>query len=681
MVLRNRTKTANRSGMSLAVVMMAAAMFALLVVAVTKFMENAAKSQTGISMRAQAQDFINQLRYSLAKPEVCKAIMDLTAADLVFTPATSASPEPVTLLLPKIVYAGQDLIPERVGGTGSATRLNGLDLFLRDALLIVGQNVAAGTSNDFTSNLVLALDVLNGKKRVTGSASHVIKIPISITAQRLDPTSTTDFRVRAVSCASASEDFRPMEACIKMGGRWLTGEYMKKWDATAGIFIDNSRCNFGGEMILSQTEMPGDPASTSASPAPDAIPYKGGTNQLGERVEQCFYTSGVNLATWTCPGRTGTVAGYRCYYNPSLRRWEVRYFLSGGAVHTAATQPWAICSRGVKISSKSPDTEPLDLDEPLSVAYVGDTTFGDEVTNDIRGAAMIPFSASEQVKLETVSRCKTHPEFDQYQNCNNPTDGGEAARKGAAGSCIYVRDTYITYGNRANLNKWKAGTCTSTGSTPCTFTGWMKVYGDYPRVIEQGAAATTGAPLRRTLEARYGWPCYSVEVNTAAGGALVPSTLHSAEPTDEMASGDKAISQCVHQWETYIYNPNYASYTKKARSTVYKCNNSTVFDPTDPKTLDTNTCWYLKDVNIANFFPYFAAPNAAWVSNGNLTGNARYTGWVLVQTGINDTQAGWFTFNTTDRTIEWKTGAGAANPSQRQTNFNFLPCTAGVLVQ
>lgn len=573
----------NNRGMSIAQVLVVAAMGAAVLAAIGSGMNSLMKATKSVDVKGQAQSFGTALRLAVSDPTKCASVLGLGSGLSVSTallPATAGT----TYLMPvtNMVVAGSTYAP------GSVMQDIGIST--------ISLNIMPRISSTYPATLLVGITsrVANGAPLVLSQSAN-LELSISTSGQ-----------VQSCSSNSVSD---PSATCTTLGGRWLDGPYM----GTDGA---NARCNMTPEISLGVNEWP------------DGIPSDGFTNSTtGERVEICKYQNNNStvISRYNCPSRGVGKAGYACVFDTTQRRWAVKYFNTNGSIRSTRFY----CVKGVQISSISPDTELLDYNEDLSVAYHASTTYTSSGTVTAGNVAASHFDYLD--RLSTVSRCLYSPTSDFWYNCKNTTDL-DSALQGKASSCIYVYGVK-TYGLAANVS-YNGATIDKNN-----YTGWMYVR------IPRANFNTVTSPYNYLREAR-GLPCYQVEVNTVSettdfdtvptSAAPDPTPVAIETPTDVtaclfVAPASEKLSTPTTAYGSVAGAPSH-------RLNVLRCDNSDML--TSPGTVGDNTAAFAwVGYGTGSGLKPLLTKGSCWYFDNVKTpfkGYPTYTGWMYLTSDLPD---------------------------------------------
>jgi|GEM_PF-1484205 len=632
-----------QSGFGIAEILVAMVGLGILIMGFTQFMTSTQKGMKQLDAKGEGQNFQTTARLALAHQDKCTAALGLDEASansqVKMTIGDLSGSSIYTKAIPSLTLLGKSYSVGTEEGMLKVSSIN----------LIVNQRPAseiAQTGTGFVSKIrVEFLPVNTSLKQLPAVAETTILLNAKADG------ATAASNVWGTSCyADSSAD--PKKMCEQLGGRWLRNPDRSKsattdaptyWIASGDPdwtdhYMPAERCSLAGEIVLASNE------------APVGIPIKGGSNALGERVETCFYESAGKVQSYKCPGGSGTRTGHRCIFDPESRQWQRRYF-NGKGVRTAHI--YAICSKGVKISMASPETETLSFDEPLETAWseswAGDVTkYWDH--------------------LNTVEFCVKNPDNDNPVRCINP-DNPEGALAGKTGACVWVKNSKPVGATAATLAKFDP-----PQNTAGPYTGWGLIQSS----TQAAPGITAGAKTGNLRVARV-TPCHTVRVNTAAyvDPSLTLSDISSqaaSVPALNLETTPDLVKQCVYQAPATVGGA--------IEKTVYSCNNEGLNDKpiedwvgvgTDPTILGKGHCWYFEDVRIAGYMPGTGAvqtyPGVA-TSFTAATGAAgrTYTGWVYMEGALADNK------------YRQKSGTNVIEKASGNVTVNGIPCTGGVRI-
>lgn len=621
----------NKSGFGIAEILVAMVALGILITGFTQFMTSSQRGMKQLDVKGEGQNFQTTTRLALAHQDKCTAALGLDDA----------------LANSKVKMKVSDLV-----GTGTYS-------YSLSSLSLLGKTYAVGSlegqlkvtsiqvnlAQKAASEIAVTGTGFIGKVRVEflpnnsslAQLPYVAETPILLNAKADGVNDSSN--VWGINCYSEST-IDPQKMCEQLGGRWLrnpdgtktaTTDTPTFWDKSgdpdwASHYMPVERCTMAGDLFLASNE------------APVGIPIKGGTNDLGERVESCFYQASGKIQTYLCPGGSGTRAGYRCIFDESARQWQRRYFKAGQTKPTSTI--YATCTKGVKISLANPETETLSFNEPLETAW--NENWSGDVTK-------------YWDHLNTVVQCNKDPSNDKPVSCINLADP-EGALQGKAGACIYVSSSQPVGATLSILQKFEPSQSLAAKS----YTGWGIVYPYTPSA--PGVSASKG-----NLRVARVTPCNTVTVNTSAyvdPGLTAPDA---SAPAPGLENTPEQVQQCIYQADGTV--------SGQTEKTVYSCDNTNLNNVAQADWVGTGAgapklakgnCWYFEDARISTYMPggvgaqIQSSPLNSYVTSKN------YTGWVYMEGALSDSQ---FVI-TAGKTITHNAG--------NTTYVNGIPCTGGV---
>lgn len=677
----NSSHKNQKLGMGIVGVLVAAAIFGILMMSMSTFMTDTIKIGKTVDAKSQAQSLESLIRLSLAKPEACNSIMglDKTPNPLTFPAGNLPAPgsPAFSLAVPSLTIGGV---------TYAKDSLNG-DLQLVDIYMLIDQPITTG-SDQYIASFQIATKLAQGK--TLGHSQFLVSLPLKITLER-DGTNA-----KVVACNADSLDADPEQTCESMGGRWFDGDQGD---------MARERCAFGSETTLDYNERP------------DHINRNGLANDRGEAPVDCYYSKGgtsSRVQVWKCPQSSG--AGYRCWFDSTSKRWNVGYFTKGTTSNVPSTNPtYYECNKGVKIAI-SPENSETYASGILSLRKVAD-----EDGDDSLPLASDPL---HDLYLPAIIGCKKNSSDQTPFACENQDDPSKDTLsngkmgKGSNG-CYFVRNARVyTSGTylksryntlTKNYNVIQAGLDGDSSEAPRIYslaskehdtsslygyTGWVISSGHGRTITASGGAVTVNQGL--------GYPCEEVQVNkqtieeikalgaTYSDNSVAPSAGFATTAEAEA----KEIQECV--WgatggsnatggnnQPYIApskvyrvgnTSTIANTTASAGTEVigreFCSNNSQLGSYTleeaingknaagDPVNVNVNgICVYVKNHFVTNYFPKSKEKG--------------YTGWVKLKTDyVNpNTGAAKYSFDS----------SGAFQIIAPNTELNAFPCSMGVI--
>lgn len=530
----------NRNGMSLPAVMMTSALAISLVAALTTFLTNVQKGTRGVDLKLKSQDFGNLLRYSLAKPENCRSVLNIDANPIrIETTLLPSKAGTYTYTVPEIVLTNK---PYRVGTTEGALKITNIDLVFPPAQ----------PSGEFVASLNVALEAVGGAPSF-GASHFVHTVPLQISVE-------PDGTLTAVKSCFMQSSLDGQATCASLGGRWLEGPFMPK-----------NRCSMASDLVLALNELP------------DGIPANGDTSDSGERVQECYWQpqGGISVQTFSCLGMAGSLGGTRCHFDPTTKSWGVWAYGPSGP----AARLWE-CSRGVKVSSTAPATEGLEWNDELHKAWK-------ETSYDY---------LLEADRMPTVKRCKVAPDLDQWLDCSNSRTPDDALQ-GKAGSCLFARNInllgFLGPISRYNEICQNAGGQGCTPIDPRNYSGWIRV--TVPRFVS--LQPTGGGQMQPVMKEAMGYPCFLTEVDKTLYADPNLSAPTTTPPTQAEATQPTNIKQCIMSLPAYEqFLPPVVS-SASMRRTIIPCDNGPLTATSSDalrNSFGANRCWYLASLNASD---------------------------------------------------------------------------------
>ncbi len=502
--------------MSLIEVLVVVSLLSVVALGMSSVMYNTRRAQKGIDLKSEAQSIGSALRLMVLSPSSCRNTFGVTtttgpsewtprwiSAQL---PQPGASAAPESRELDQIKLVDQDLV---VGG-------NIGESLVVESLLLTPRT--APVSGEYLGDLKVVLKKRPGVQSIgLGVFSETVPLSFKVDA---DPTGAGKL---SLSDCHGSSELDPRSTCDAMGGRWL--------EATiAGRSMPKPRCNFGSDISLGNQE------------APDPVNVLGDSTD-GQRVEECYYSvpgSSV-VRTYLCPARSPQRSGERCMFayganNTWAKQWQVRGFEASGSGGTWSPTARINCTKGVKVTLKSPTTDVLDHHEPLWLSFGNPEPAGD-----------LEKFLYEQDRISSVTRCRTSPDQELWVNCGNP-NAVASAKDGQGGSCIFVRNIELSLSSGAQQAAFNDYNSQCTGSCQDldvdNYTGWIFVNSTRPRQsIVQNIQA--GASLPTIREAR-GSPCYQVEINKAQVSTEMETRILGPD-LSLFQNANTRVLECVHE--------------------------------------------------------------------------------------------------------------------------------------
>ncbi len=539
------------AGVGLVELLIAVGIMSVLILIVSEFFSNMFKGVRAVDVKTQSQDLGAVLRMSMAKPESCSGIMELTKI-----------PNPTEFNLSDydaaIVSGGTDFIlpiPElTTGGVIYKAGTEYGDLKLVDLSLKIGKpTVAVGSplAPSYENIVTLSIPLKIKRGQSPGISQYLVRLPMRVTVER----DTVNNKARIVGCNSETPVGDPHVVCTDLGGRWLDGVYMPK-----------ARCNMSSDILLAINELP------------DGIPDQGGANANGERIESCFYQRPADsrILEYICANSWGLRKGPRCSYDKIKHQWGVNYFNASGLPYRLMMN----CAQGVKVSLHTPDTGFLQVDDPLYLAYQ-DTPPADWDPG-------MAFSLADQDHLDSVTQCQNLPDIETYVKCNNAGDNG---RLGVKGSCVYVTGIRIAgagYITRINTYNKENG----TSLNPNSYTGWINV------LVPRAFLYTKYGTVKNTfISEATGQPCFRVQTGLADDSGLLGPP---AQPlASDVIADPSLVGQCVAQAKARETVSPLVPGAPAMREETFSCDNSDVTaDSLGLGDLNAQQCWFMKGVSL-----------------------------------------------------------------------------------